>query len=248
MHTFVAKCLAAGREIWGRHWARSWMRLAGIPGVGRLAMGIAGWWYPPYRGRESLAWMHRRGYIAPSATLYHTALHLGAHVFIGDRVLIYQVDQDSGSVDIGTRVYLYSEVIIETGAGGGLIIGDETNVQPRCQFSAYQGSIQIGRGVSIGPYCAFYPYNHGIAPDLPIRRQPLCSRGGIVIEDEAWLGFGVIVLDGVRIGSGAVVGAGSVVVHDVPAGAVAQGVPARVVMLRSDLPNHNGVHMPIKKA
>jgi acetyltransferase-like isoleucine patch superfamily enzyme len=121
------------------------------------------------------------------------------------------------------------------------MIGDETNVQPRCQFSAYQGSIRIGRGVSIAPYCAFYPYDHGVAPDMSIRKQPLRSRGGIVIEDEAWLGVGVIVLDGVCIGQGAVVGAGSVVAHDVPAGAVVHGVPARVLMLRSDLPGQNGV-------
>jgi acetyltransferase-like isoleucine patch superfamily enzyme len=87
----------------------------------------------------------------------------------------------------------------------------------------------------MAPYCALYPYDHGILPGLPIREQPLRSRGGIVIGDEAWLGVGVIVLDGVRIGAGAVVGAGSVVVHDIPDGAVAQGVPARVVMLRSEL-------------
>jgi acetyltransferase-like isoleucine patch superfamily enzyme len=76
----------------------------------------------------------------------------------------------------------------------------------------------------------------------------LRSRGDIIIEDEVWLGYGVIVLDGVRIGYGAVVGAGSVVVHDVPPGAVVQGVPTRVMMFRSDLPNHNGVHMSIKEA
>ena len=87
-----------------------------------------------------------------------------------------------------------------------------------------------------------------MAPDLPIRRQPLRSRGDIIIEDEVWLGYGVIVLDGVRIGYGAVVGAGSVVVHDVPPGAIVQGVPARVIMFRSDLPNHNGVLMSIKEA
>ena len=135
-------------------------------------MGVAGWWYPPYRGRVNLSQMHRRGYIAPSATLYHAALRLGSHVFIGDRVLIYQVDKDSGPVELGARVRLHREVIIETGAGGGLTIGDETNVQPRCQFSAYHGSIRIGRGVLIAPYCAFYPYDHGIAPDMPIDGNP----------------------------------------------------------------------------
>jgi acetyltransferase-like isoleucine patch superfamily enzyme len=87
----------------------------------------------------------------------------------------------------------------------------------------------------MAPYCALYPYDHCILPEMPIRKQSLRSRGGIVISDEAWLGVGVIVLDGVRIGAGAVIGAGSVVAHDVPDGAVAQGVPARVMMLRSEL-------------
>jgi acetyltransferase-like isoleucine patch superfamily enzyme len=179
--------------------------------------------------------MHRRGYIAPSARLHHQRLHLGPHVFIGDRVLIYQVDDDSGPVELGRRVRLHQDVIIETGVGGSLIIGEESTIQPRCQLSAYKGTIRIGAGVSVAPYCALYPYDHGILPGMPMRKQPLRSRGGIVIDDEAWLGVGVIVLDGVRIGAGAVVGAGSVVVHDVPEGVVVQGVPARAVMLRGEL-------------
>jgi len=229
--SLIARGAAKSREMW----ARGWMHLAGVPGVGRLAMGVAGWAMPPYRGRVLLAAMHRRGYIAPSARLYHRQLHLGPHVFIGDRVLIYQVHDDSGPVELGRRVRLHQDVIIETGAGGSLIIGEESNIHPRCQFSAYKGTIRIGAGVSMAPNCALYPYDHGILPDLPIRKQPVRSRGGIVIGDEAWLGVGVIVLDGVRIGDGAVVGAGSVVMHDVPDGAVAQGVPARVAMLRSEL-------------
>lgn len=227
----ITRVTAKSREVW----ARSWMHLAGVPGVGRLAMGLASWAMPPYRGRVPLAGMHQRGYIAPSARLHHRHLRLGPHIFIGDRVLIYQVDDGSGLVDLGRRVRLHQEVIIETGDGGSLIIGEESNIQPRCQLSAYKGAIHIGTGVMIAPYCALYPYDHCILPGMPIRKQPLRSRGGIVIGDEAWLGVGVIVLDGVRIGAGAIVGAGSVVVHDVPDGAVAQGVPARVVMLRSEL-------------
>jgi acetyltransferase-like isoleucine patch superfamily enzyme len=87
----------------------------------------------------------------------------------------------------------------------------------------------------ISPNCALYSYNHGIEPDKPIRKQPLETKGGIVIDDDAWLGFGVIVLDGVRIGKGAVIGAGSVVTHDVPDNAIAAGVPARVVKMRDEL-------------
>jgi acetyltransferase-like isoleucine patch superfamily enzyme len=179
--------------------------------------------------------MHQRGYIAPSARLHHHHLRLGPHIFIGDRVLIYQVDDSTCAVTLDRRVRLHQEVIIETGVGGSLIIGEASNIQPRCQLSAYKGTIHIGTGVMMAPYCALYPYDHGILPGMPIREQPLRSHGGIVIGDEAWLGVGVIVLDGVRIGAGAVVGAGSVVAHDVPDGAVVQGVPARVVMLRSEL-------------
>ena len=52
---------------------------------------------------------------------------------------------------------------------------------------------------------------------------------------ETWLGYGVIVLGGVHIGAGAVVAAGSVVIHDIPDNAIAMGSPARVVKMRSEL-------------
>jgi len=53
-----------------------------------------------------------------------------------------------------------------------------------------------------------------------------------VVEDDVWVGNGVIVLDGVTLGRGAVIGAGSVVTHDVPAESVAVGNPARVIRQR----------------
>ena len=74
-----------------------------------------------------------------------------------------------------------------------------------------------------------------------IADQPLTSRGDIVLEDDVNLGFGVIVLDGVTIGKGAAIGAGSLVVQDIPPGAIAMGVPARVLRMRSDFePGRNG--------
>jgi acetyltransferase-like isoleucine patch superfamily enzyme len=244
VQAIVAKCMAKGKWVW----ARFWMSFAGLPVVGRIAMRCAGWSYPPYRARVGLARLHRRGYIAPSATIHHAALRLGTNVFIGDNVIIYQMDNDTGPVQLGDRVRLHRDVVIESGVGGSLTIGAETNIQPRCQFSAYISPIRIGRGVLIAPSCAFYPYDHGIAPDTPIRKQPFQTKGGIIIDDEAWLGFGVIVLDGVRIGKGAVVGAGSVVTRDVPDGAVVQGAPARVLLMRSDLPSRNDDTVSLEKS
>ena len=96
-------------------------------------------------------------------------------------------------------------------------------------------SIRIGSGVLIGPNCAVYSYDHGTGPDTSIRQQPLTTKGDVHIGDDSWLGFGVIVLSVVRIGKGAVIGAGSVVTSDIPDNAVAIGIPARVVKMRCDV-------------
>jgi acetyltransferase-like isoleucine patch superfamily enzyme len=214
-------------------WSGFWMQFAGLGFFGRIATWIATWFSPPYKGSRHLARYNPKGYIATSAAIHHANLKLGANVFIGDRVTIFQAE--SGTVELGDRVHLHQDTCIETGHGGSLKIGPDTHIQPRCQFSAYKSPIQIGRGVMIAPNCAFYPYDHGVAPGELINKQPLETKGGIIVDDDAWLGFGAIVLDGVRIGKGAVVGAGAVVTKDVPDGAIAAGVPARVINTRSNL-------------
>ena len=77
--------------------------------------------------------------------------------------------------------------------------------------------------------CGIYPFNHGIEAGTRIREQPLISKGDIVVGDDAWLGFGVVLLAGACIGKGAVIGAGSVVNSNIPDNAIAYGAPARVV-------------------
>lgn len=215
-------------------WSFFWMQFSDLSYFGRIATRLATWFSPPYYARRSLARYNSRGYIAPSATIYHRHLKLGANVFIGGRVVIYQ-DKGSGSVDLGDRVHLYGDICIQTGEEGSLKIGADTHIQPRCQFSAYKAPIDIGCGVQIAPNCAFYPYAHGIIQGQLIKSQPLTTKGGIIVDDDVWLGYGVIVLDGVRIGKGAVVGAGAVVTQDIPDGAIAVGVPARVVSRRDEL-------------
>ncbi len=212
-------------------WSSLWMRFAGISWFGRFAMRMAGLFAPPYKARRYLAKLGRKGYIAPSATIHCDNLSLGSNVFLGERVAIYANDKNCRVV-IGARSSIHQDCLIETGKGGSLQIGEDTHVQPRCQFSAYVGSINIGNSVQIAPNCAFYPYDHGFLPSEPISKQPLKTKGGIIIEDDVWLSFGVMVLDGVRIGKGAVIGAGSLVTRDVPEGAIATGMPARVIMTR----------------
>ena len=210
------------------------MRFAGIDRFGRIATWMAGMFMPPYMARISLARMSANGYVSTKAEIVHSLLRIGKHVFIDDGVLIYQ-DQDGGPVELESAVHLHRGTTLLTGQGGRIRIGTGTHIQPRCQLSAYKSPIEIGQRVEIAPNCTFYPYNHGMAAGQPIRQQPLRSKGGIVIEDDAWLSVGVTVLDGVRIGNGAVVGAGAVVTRDLPANSISSGVPARVVKMRDDM-------------
>ena len=87
--------------------------------------------------------------------------------------------------------------------------------------------IRIGEDCQIGPNVQLLTPTHPVDPEL--RRAKWEAAEPITIGDNVWLGGGVIVLPGVTIGSDSVVGAGSVVVHDLPAGVVAVGNPARIV-------------------
>lgn len=213
-------------------WTRFWMRFAGYGALGRLATRLATW-AAPYQHKEGyfLANLNPRGYIAPSATISHRDVSLGENVFIGERVLIYQ-RKTGGRVELGSKVRIYRDCIIETGHEGYLTVGERSNIHPRCQLNAYVAPIRIGSRVGIAPNCAFYSYNHSFEAGDLIHDQGLLSKGPIVVGDDAWLGVGVIVLSGVTIGRGAVIGAGSVVTQDVPDGAIAVGNPARVVKMR----------------
>ena len=216
-------------------WLRFWMRLADVRYCRKFATGLALLWAPPYFQRHCLADMNARGFIALNTIIYGTTIRLGANVFIDNRVLIYQ-DQNGGPIEIGDRVRLQDDTHIQTAENGTVEIGADTHIHRGCQLTAAKTSIRIGCRVEIAARCAFYTYDHGCAPAKSIAAQPLQTKGGIMIEDEVWLGYGVIVLSGVRIGKGAVVGAGAVVTRDVPPGAIAVGVPARVVKMRDALP------------
>jgi acetyltransferase-like isoleucine patch superfamily enzyme len=214
-----------------RVWCRFWMHFAGRGPVGRVATRLASWFALPHRFRHHLADLSPRGYISPRATIYHDDLQLGKHVFIGDGAVILQA-KGGGRVEIGDETRIFQDTVVETGFGGSVSIGPDTYIMPFCQLMGYAAPIRIGANVQMAQNCAVYPYNHGIAEGELIIKQPLTSRGAVTIEDDAWLGTGVIVLSGVTIGAGAVVGAGSVVTRDIPPGAIAAGSPARVIGAR----------------
>ena len=216
------------------YWPRVWMRLSGVRYIGKIATHLALLGVPPFLKRCFLANLTPRGFISPRSKLWGATIKLGSNVFIDDHVLIYQEEPNGGPVELGDRVKLFEDTHIIVGPGGGLYIGSGTSIHRGCQIDSYKATIQIGCRVEIAARCDFQSFDHGIAPGESIKKQALTTKGPIIIEDEAWLGYGVIVLSGVRIGKGAVIGAGAVVTKDVPAGSVAVGVPARVVRMRAD--------------
>jgi maltose O-acetyltransferase len=88
-------------------------------------------------------------------------------------------------------------------------------------------AITIGDDVQIGPHVQLLTPTHPVEPGP--RRDKWEAAQPITIGDNVWLGGGVIVCPGVTIGADTVVGAGSVVTRDLPAGVVAAGNPARVI-------------------
>lgn len=86
--------------------------------------------------------------------------------------------------------------------------------------------VHIGEDCQIGPNVQIYTADHPLDPQL--RRTGLESGRPVSIGNNVWIGGGAIILPGVCIGDDAVVGAGSVVTRDVPAGATVVGNPARI--------------------
>ena len=103
--------------------------------------------------------------------------------------------------------------------------GEGTFVNHSCYFMD-GGTITIGKNVFIGPFCGFYTDSHPL--DAANRNKGLERALPIRIGDNCWFGANVTVLQGVTIGSGCVVAAGSVVIHDLPDNCLAAGVPASV--------------------
>ncbi len=115
--------------------------------------------------------------------------------------------------------------------GVGFEIGDNSNIGAYAYMGA-AGGIRIGRNVMMGPRVSLLAEQHNIdRTDIPMKDQGT-SRKGIIIEDDVWLGANCCVLDGVTVGTGAVIAAGAVVSKDVPPFAIVGGVPAKIIRMR----------------
>ncbi len=90
-----------------------------------------------------------------------------------------------------------------------------------------EASVTFGDNVFVAPNCGFYTAGHPI--NASERNKGLEYARPIAVGNNVWIGAGVHVLPGVNIGENCVIGAGSVVVKDIPAGSLAVGNPCRVI-------------------
>jgi acetyltransferase-like isoleucine patch superfamily enzyme len=133
--------------------------------------------------------------------------------------------QGTRQISLGKSLYLYRELYWETQAQGKILIADEVVMSRGVHLVAFS-EISIGEGTMIGEYSSIRDANHRIDSTQPLRNAGHHSAP-IHIGKQVWIGRGVTILAGVKIGDYAVIGANAVVTHDIPAHTLAVGMPAR---------------------
>ena len=137
-------------------------------------------------------------------------------------------------VRIGPEVVLERDATIEC-LSGRLEIGARSIFGHHCTLAARE-SLVIGQDCLIAEMVSIRDHDHRFDDFATPMRLQGSSSAPVVIGDNVWLAARVVVTKGVTIGAGAIVGAGAVVTRDIPAGAIAVGVPARVVKMRPGAP------------
>ena len=184
-------------------------------------------------------WLRRRAY-------RHLFRKLGPSAIIGRDVTI----RGAKRITIGRGVAIDDNVVLDArGENGTIEIGDGVLISRNTIIRARNGAIRIGTGSDIGANCllatdqhleigsnvliAAFTYvcaggNHAFdRTDIPIIKQGFVPKGGVLIEDDVWIGAHGMVMDGVTIQQGSVLGAHAIVNRNIPAFSVAWGQPAK---------------------
>jgi virginiamycin A acetyltransferase len=137
-------------------------------------------------------------------------------------------------INIGAGVVIDAFVKIKPVGGiGNVVIGAYSTINSGCVIYSGNG-VNIGQYVAIAANCTFAATNHAYKDRNSLIKEQgfLPSRGGIIVEDDVWIGANCVLLDGAILRRGVVVGAGSLVRSEIPAYAVAMGQPAVVKSFR----------------
>jgi acetyltransferase-like isoleucine patch superfamily enzyme len=165
----------------------------------------------PPRGAEpgELPTVIGAGSVLRTHTVIYAGVTAGARLNTGHGALIRENNELADDCSVGTHAALEP----------GNRIGERTRIHSHC----FLEHVTLGDRVFVGPGVVFTDDPHPMCP-----RYEECVLGATV-EDDVSIGGGAVILPGVRIGSGSLIGAGSVVTRDVEAGSVMAGNPARRV-------------------
>jgi acetyltransferase-like isoleucine patch superfamily enzyme len=144
-------------------------------------------------------------------------LHVGSNVTLD----IY------GRITLGERVTLSDGCAIEIGPNGHLVIGDGTFIGRHTVIRA-QELIEIGERCSIAEHCTIRDQDHLVDPQRRLH-ETAAESSPVRIERNVWVGAGVRILKGTRLGEGCVVAANAVVRGEFPAAVILGGLPARIL-------------------
>ena len=138
-------------------------------------------------------------------------------------------------ISCGKNVYLGKNSVF---TANHIEIGDDVYIGERASFICAVSKIHIGNGVMFGPNVTIRGGNHRIDMvgkrmiDITEQEKRKDDDLDVWIEDDVWIGCNCTILKGVRIGTGSVVGAGSVVVKDIPPYSIYTGIPAKKIRKR----------------
>lgn len=143
----------------------------------------------------------------------------------------YKKFTGSGKIEIGNGVTIKDYAFLIS-YDGFIRVGNDCTINPFTIIYGH-GGVTIGNNVLVASHCVIVSSNHGFESiDVPISEQGLSTKG-IEIMDDVWIGSNVKILDGVRVGKGCVVAAGSVVTANLDEFGVYGGTPARLLKKRA---------------
>ena len=138
----------------------------------------------------------------------------------------------NSGITIGDGVFVGRNTILSC-KNGDIVIDDRANIGFNCEiFSG--GKVRLGKDTLVAAYTYMVGGDHEHKrTDTPVLYQGRIARG-IEVDDNVWLGAHVVISDGSSVGHDAIIGAGAVVIGDVPPFHIAAGVPAKVIRDRRD--------------
>ena len=152
---------------------------------------------------------------------------IGEHVVFEDGVRVWHPE----TIELGNNIYVGHDAMLKGYYLGRMQIGDDTWLGQGVDLHA-AGGLTIGQRVGVGPFVKMITsYHDATNPEAAILDGEL-QFAATVIEDNADIGLGAIIIPGVRIGRGAQVAAGAVVTKDVEPGTVVAGNPAKLLRNR----------------